>query len=170
MANVLISLSNWSTKAILWMIMLSARFTLNLTFPLEYEWPRPSSVCLTEAMERPFTKWVRCVLMPRITCKVKDVQSHTFHKTYKVYHPISYLSQKFIISWVKTSRSSRNKSHLRDNTNVSDTKAESFIDGSSQLGINNTKLECLCFWQVGLQEGTKGISQYSYKTGRKHFQ
>lgn len=63
----------------------------------------------------------------------------------------------------------KNKYHLRDDTNVCHTKAESFIDGSSQLGINNTKLECLCFWQVGLQEGTKGISQYSYKT-EKYFQ
>jgi len=41
-ANVLISLSSWSRRAMVWMIMLSLLLTLNLTFALEYEWPNPS--------------------------------------------------------------------------------------------------------------------------------
>lgn len=68
-----------------------------------------------------------------------------------------------ILQKVKYSKSWKTKSHLRNNTNVCYTDTKSFVDGSPQLGINNTQLEHPRLGQVGLQKGTKVIRQYSYK-------
>mmetsp|Transcript_2827 Transcript_2827/g.6530 ORF Transcript_2827/g.6530 Transcript_2827/m.6530 type:complete len:263 (-) Transcript_2827:136-924(-) len=65
-ANVLMSLSIWSSRAIDWMIMLSALLGLNFTFVREYECPSPNWACSSSPACRGLTKEVKWCLMPRM--------------------------------------------------------------------------------------------------------
>mmetsp|Transcript_10201 Transcript_10201/g.25879 ORF Transcript_10201/g.25879 Transcript_10201/m.25879 type:complete len:253 (+) Transcript_10201:635-1393(+) len=65
MAQVLTSLSSWSRRQMAWMIMLSWRFTLNLTLAREYEWPRPSCAFSEAPPSRFLTRRWRCNRTPR---------------------------------------------------------------------------------------------------------
>ena len=65
MLNVLMSLSSWSMSAMVWMIMLSTRWTLNLTLAREYAWPRPSCAFTAEPSLRPDTSLEKCRRTPR---------------------------------------------------------------------------------------------------------
>mmetsp|Transcript_23298 Transcript_23298/g.55111 ORF Transcript_23298/g.55111 Transcript_23298/m.55111 type:complete len:266 (+) Transcript_23298:652-1449(+) len=77
-AKVFRSLSIWSSRAMDWMIMLSDRWGLNLTFEREYECPRPSCAFSDDPPSSPFTNVVRCRRQPlRISRTVSSLRHET---------------------------------------------------------------------------------------------
>jgi len=94
MAKVLISLSNWSSKAIVWIIILSLLLTLNFTFAREYACPNPSCALYKSPGCKVFNIFDECVLTPlKRSCVTSPVSnSYPFPKTYLI-EPASFGSE-----------------------------------------------------------------------------
>ena len=94
MANVLMSLSNWSNKAIVWIIILSLLLTLNFTFAREYECPNPSCAFSKSPGCKVFNNFDAWVLVPlNKSCVTSPVSnSYPFAKT-SLIDPASFGSE-----------------------------------------------------------------------------